>query len=271
MKSLCCTLCIIVYVIGICLLLSSNSFYFFHPSGNVLMYTFILLIIPACPHTQQDRALVGSSLPLAANENGKRSAASFRFDFRDQKLNATVRLSPQRPVLAWQGKHAVTLMEEKANLRFRWDVTPQLGFVESLDFRFSPGFPANWRVRAEEGSPAVHHWERLQIHEALPHLLHLGSQHGVQSALVRPPPAGSRWRVHLTEPLGKKSAYVIEADMPAGLLEKETQQFSLHMPRRRMGMAGQREAAPACRKRRENACGISRSSRRCNAIMANRK
>lgn len=180
--------------------------------------------------------LLNSTVPLVAEEEAgrdKRSAApSFRFDFRDQKLGATIRVTPQPVLVEWRGKHAVSLAKPRALLQFRWEAEPIVGAPETLDFRFAPGFPSAWRIKTEEGALGVHHWERLHLPEALPHVLQLGSQHGLHAAVLETMlPAGSQWRLFLSEPLAKKTHLTIEAEMPAGLLEAEARQLSLFMPR----------------------------------------
>ena len=127
---------------------------------------------------------------------------SFRFDFRDRKPGATVRVTGRAAIVDWQGKHHVKLSGEKAVVQFDWHAEPVVGAPASFDFRFGPGFPSTWKIRSEEGAPAVHYWERLPVQEALPHLMGLGSQHGLQSALLESMLTKStHWRFHLAEPL----------------------------------------------------------------------
>lgn len=179
--------------------------------------------------------LLTSTVPLAsdADEKGNRDGgADFRLDYRDQKLAATVRVTPLRAVLDWTGSHTVKLAEDRALLRFRWVADPIVGAPQSLDFRFAPNFPPGWTCRTDEGTTSVHHRERLYLQEALPHLLHLGSLHRGQSALLESLlPSGSLWRVHFSEPITKKTSLLFEAETSAGISPPQVNRFATWMAR----------------------------------------
>jgi hypothetical protein len=179
--------------------------------------------------------LVSSSVPLApveeADHTSRVTPPTYRFTFRDQRLSAVVRLFPQPVQAQLHGNHTITLSESHSTLQFRWDALPQVGAPEFFDFRFAPGFPLTWKVREEAGSLRIHHWERLPLQEALPHLLQLGVSHGPNvAALETLLPAGAYWRFHLSEPLRKKSSFTLEATAPVGALEKEWRRISLLLP-----------------------------------------
>jgi hypothetical protein len=149
--------------------------------------------------------------------DGFENRPTYRFKFRDQRLGAIVRLVPQIIQAEITGKHTISLSEQGAALRFRWDIQPLAATPEFLDFRFAPGFSSSWKVRQEDGDLRFHHWERLYLHEALPHLLQLGSPQAIPvAALESLLPSGSYWRFHLSEPLRKKSSFTLEASSPAG-------------------------------------------------------
>ncbi len=164
--------------------------------------------------------LLSASVPLAPAPVGPQAKEftrpSFRFAFREQRLSARIRLVPQPVQVRLRGNHALTLGEESARLQFRWEVDPLFGTPEHLDFRFAPGFPASWRIRDEDGLH-IRHWERLPLHEAIPHLLLLGCQNEWQSSALHAfLPKGSYWRFHLAEPLRKNSRFTLEATLPIG-------------------------------------------------------
>ncbi len=175
--------------------------------------------------------LLNSSLPLAppGKTDAQKPAADFRFDFRDQKPAAAIRVTPRPVLVHWRGKHAITLAEEKATLQFRWEAEPIVGTPETFDFRFAPGFPARWKIKSEDGALPIHHWERLDRAEISPHVFLLPGVHG--ELLEQILPTGSLWRFHLSEPLRKKAHFTIEASLPAGFLEEQTRRLSLMMPR----------------------------------------
>jgi hypothetical protein len=168
--------------------------------------------------------LMNSSVPLAPVEEVDRDQGmflpSYRFTFRDQLPSAVVRLVPQPVQAQLAGTHTITLSELGAELRFRWDVQPLVGAPAFLDFRFAPGITSSWKVKEEDGALRIHHWERLYLQEALPHLLQLGCPHGLQAvALESILPTGAYWRFHLAEPLRKKSSFTLEA-VGAGLSQR---------------------------------------------------
>lgn len=178
--------------------------------------------------------LLSSSIPLAApQESGPEkqpTPASFRFDFRDKSVSALIRLIPQPVQVQLHGKHRITLAEDNARLQFHWEVEPLVGAPEHLDFRLAPGFPSAWRVLGEEGV-RIHHWERLHLHESLPHLLHLGCKTAWQAAALNAlTPTGTYWRFHLAEPLRKKAKFTLEAAVPGGWVEDDWRRQSLQMP-----------------------------------------
>ncbi len=179
--------------------------------------------------------LLGSSLPPApydpAVRANRQAAPSFLFAFRNQRLSASIRVIPESVQLDWRGKHRLTLTEETARLRFRWDIEPVAGAPEYFDLRFAPNFPSNWKVLSGDGDVRVHHWERLPVEEALPHLLRFGASNGLHATVLAGAlPVGSRWRFHLTEPLRKKTTFRIEAMVPAGMIEDDWRRVSLGLP-----------------------------------------
>lgn len=178
--------------------------------------------------------LLSSSVPLASPSDGSKdkgtTASSFRLAFRDQRLSAAIRLVPQSVQVRLRGRHGFTLAEKNARLQFRWEAEPLVGAPEYLDFRLAPGFPSSWRVLDEDGI-RIHHWERLHLNEALPHLLRLGCQEAWQSAALGEfLPHGSYWRFHLSEPLRKKAKFTIEAMAPAGSERDHWRRLVLHFP-----------------------------------------
>ena len=179
--------------------------------------------------------LLTSSIPLTqfspTEQDQKTPAPSFSFTFRDQKLTASLRLTPQPVQVHWRGRHAVRLTEQEAALQFHWEAEPLVGTPDFVDFRFAPGFPSAWKLKTDEAAPVVQHWERLYLQEALPHLLTLGAQDGVQAALVASTlPTGSQWRFHFSEPLRRKARLTIEATSSPGRTEDEWWRASLSMP-----------------------------------------
>jgi hypothetical protein len=178
--------------------------------------------------------LVNSSVSLASWEEesaGKSGARpSYHFALRDQRLNAQIRVTPQPVQTQMRGKHLLTLSEKHAVLRYRWEAQPILGAPEFLDFRCPPGFPS-WKVKEEEGSLKIHHWERLHWPEALPYLLPIGAPAGLNALATESLlPTGTLWRFHLTEPLRSKASFTVEAVSPPGQLENDWRQVSLLMP-----------------------------------------
>lgn len=180
-----------------------------------------------------------ASAPLAPADEADRvkdaSRPSFRFEFRDKQPTAALRLVPQPVQVHLQGKHTVILSEQKASLQYRWDVQPLVGAPEFLDFRLAPGFPTSWRISAAETAPKIHHWERLHLQEALPHLLPFANPLGMHAAALEASlPGGTYWRFHLSEPLQKKASFTLEATAPAGMLEDQWRRISLLMPSAQM-------------------------------------
>jgi hypothetical protein len=159
--------------------------------------------------------------------------ASFRFDFRDQKLAATVRVIPLAMQLRLHGKHIITLRDDGAAMRFRWDVEPLAGAADHVDFRFPPNFPPSWKIVEEEGLK-IQRWERLPQREWLPHLLHLGSSSWLQAATLRALiPEGTYWRFHFATPTHQRARFVIEATAPAGVPDDQWRRLALRVPRER--------------------------------------
>jgi len=186
-----------------------------------------------------DRSLQGqllnASLPQTAialaNQDKPHLAPKFRFTFRDQRLNANVRVVPFVVHVKHRGTHLVRLTESGAVLRSRWEVEPIVGEPDFLDFQFSPGFPATWKLLPDENALNVHHWERLHVQESLPPLLFFGVPSGMHAAILQSViPTGPRWRFHLSEPLRRNASFTIEATIPLGMREDELSRIALQMP-----------------------------------------
>ena len=176
--------------------------------------------------------LVNSTLPPSAFDESARAkreeTPSFAFAFRDQKLNAAIRLMPLPAQVRWHGRHTVKLADQRAAVKFRWDVEPIVGAPTYLDLEFAPGFPAAWKLKHETGTLRVRHWERLPLQEALPQLLRFGVRTPTQAALLDAMlPAGSLWRFHLAEPLRTKASLVIEASPALRPMRPERRAWSI--------------------------------------------
>jgi hypothetical protein len=156
--------------------------------------------------------------PAALDDAEQRPGApSFLFNYREQRPGVVIRIVPQPVHVQWHGKHAIALTDKEASLHFRWEVRPLAGAPEFLDLRLARGFPSTWKISTPEDAVAIRHWERLPLQETLPHLLTLGSGHGLQAAAVEAlTPGGTYWRFHLAEPLRKKTAFNLVADLAAG-------------------------------------------------------
>lgn len=178
--------------------------------------------------------LLKSSLPVVPEDAGGKSSTlkppSFRFRYCNQRLSANIRLVPRAVQVQFQGKHRITLMEQGALMRFRWEVKPLLGAPEHVDFQFAPGFPRSWKVIGEETAP-VHHWERLFLNEALPHLMRLGCKNPWEAATLDSLlPEGECWRFHFSRPLQAKTTLALEAMAPPGLVDGDLHRLSVRLP-----------------------------------------
>jgi hypothetical protein len=174
--------------------------------------------------------LMNSSLPPSAREIGgaefDQPPPSFRFTFRDQRLTASVRVTARPIQLRTHGKHFVQLEEAQATFKSSWDIEPIVGEPEYLDFCGSAAFPMTWKLRDDESTLKVHHWERLH-----PQLLLFGTNAGLNAVLLQAMlPSGPCWRLHLSEPLSKKGKLTIEARVPTGLSADEWRRRALRMP-----------------------------------------
>lgn len=169
--------------------------------------------------------MLDASAPLAQATGPGQGMPTWRLTFRGQQFKAQMRVAPAPVHVQMRGKHAVTLAEQEAALQFHWEAEPQAGAPEYLDFRLAPGFPAAWKIKAEQGTLRIHHWERLGAPN-------LGAAPALAGALLEPAlPGGAVWRFHLAEPLRKKGGFTLEAVLPGGMTEEGRRRLSLAMPR----------------------------------------
>jgi hypothetical protein len=175
--------------------------------------------------------MMNASAPLVSKSTPSSGVPTWSMTFRGRKYGATMRVASLPVQVQMRGKHQVALSELDASMRFHWDVEPVFGAPEFLDFRLAPGVVPGWRVKADEGSVKIHHWERLYLQEALPHLLRLGARDGMQNALLASVlPDGAYWRFHLEEPLKKKMSFTLDATASLGFVEQDRRRLSLRLP-----------------------------------------
>lgn len=181
-----------------------------------------------------DRALqpqlLSSSVPVGAAPVGQQRTSAYSFTFRDQRFTGSVRVVPRPTQLRWHVQQRIELSDAHANLTTQLEAEPIVGTPRSLDVRFPPGFPPDWKVRAENGL-TIHHSERLIVQEIGPHVMALGTPGNLPAALVESAlPRGALWRFHLAQPLHGMGRFTIAAALPAGWTDDDLRRLSLQMP-----------------------------------------
>jgi hypothetical protein len=169
--------------------------------------------------------LLGSSVPAASPTANLPAAAkdspAFIFAYRDQVLSGKLRLFPRKPQIRAHSRQEIAMSPGEGRWRAQVDIESVLGRPAFLDVQLAAALSQPWQLSAD-GQPAlIHHWQRLPLREALPHLLLLGSgQAPGGAALLAVLPRGQLWRIHFAKPLASATTLRFEgrfraADAPA--------------------------------------------------------
>ncbi len=181
--------------------------------------------------------LVSSSLPqtVSAVEAERDLMPSYSFHWRNQRLMATIRITPKPGQIGVRGEHRISLQSAFSPVRFRWEIEPLAGSPHHVDFRLSSRFPVEWRIGGDEGKSPIHHVEKLPMAEALPHLLALGAVNPIgHLATYATIPAGPVWRFHFSEPLREKTTFTVETSIASAKAEDREPAAPRPLPDRRV-------------------------------------